>query len=533
MRLITVVILFISLCFGQVVQSQEPIYRWGDPCTNNNIERKIDQLLSLGDNGFVILRKHTDNTFVDRYWIEHYNGDLSLISTNEVAFSLGVMGDSYDIEEVAVLGDRVLVFVSHWDKGAGKNSLSVKELSMEGELNDLAEMGSITAQKMGNRGMFEFAYSDDQSKIAILYEMPFAKKTQERLELKCFDANSLELIWSTDKELKNLSKRAVLHDLAVDNKGRVFIYKRFRIKSDWDYTLYTYDADGSGWSESTIDVGENEILEADISFDKKNEMTFLYTYTQESSAYKRELHGFGYIHYNALLAQDVNETGPWMKDVVTYFSGERIAENPDKSRIDDFFIQDVLDRNDGKKLYVLEQIKTKNTPIAGSSPIQYTYEWDYKDLLILCVEPSTGDVVWWQAINKTQHLVKNEDFDEYGSYLAHLNEDRLFILWNNTELSVPSIPPANWTEPDGTRYVKHKAFHDKTVHATFMHVVEPDGVLAYENTKFGQPLFNLHNGAVFEMSLSTPFSFSLNGDLVVMSAMHNGGKRYRFGFIGL
>jgi hypothetical protein len=43
----------------------------------------------------------------------------------------------------------------------------------------------------------------------------------------------------------------------------------------------------------------------------------------------------------------------------------------------------------------------------------------------------------------------------------------------------------------------------------------------------------LHEGAVFEMSMTTPFFFDQNGDLVVLAMMHNGGKRYRFGFIGL
>jgi hypothetical protein len=96
-----------------------------------------------------------------------------------------------------------------------------------------------------------------------------------------------------------------------------------------------------------------------------------------------------------------------------------------------------------------------------------------------------------------------------------------------------SIPPANWTEPDGTKYIKHRAFHDKTMHGTFMHVVEPDGSMGFENTKFGLPLFNMHSSAIFEMSMTTPIFFEMNGELVVMASMHNGGKRYRFGFINL
>ena len=81
--------------------------------------------------------------------------------------------------------------------------------------------------------------------------------------------------------------------------------------------------------------------------------------------------------------------------------------------------------------------------------------------------------------------------------------------------------------------MKHKVFDEKTMHGSFLRVIEPDGKLAYANRTHGLPLLRLHEGAVFEMSVTTPFHFSLNGNLVVMAAMHNGGKRYRFGFIGL
>ena len=139
---------------------------------------------------------------------------------------------------------------------------------------------------------------------------------------------------------------------------------------------------------------------------------------------------------------------------------------------------------------------------------------------------------YWLEYYSTE-LKNSSSVDEYGSFVYTLKEDRLYVLWNNTRLSVPSIPAANWTEPDGTKYVKHKAFDEKTMHASFMQVIEPDGFLAYENRKFGLPLFELHDGAVFEMSLTSPFFFTSNGNLVVMASMHNGGKRYRFGIVGL
>lgn len=45
------------------------------------------------------------------------------------------------------------------------------------------------------------------------------------------------------------------------------------------------------------------------------------------------------------------------------------------------------------------------------------------------------------------------------------------------------------------------------MHATFMEVIDPNGqARAYADRTFGLPLFHLHEGAVFEMSMTTPSS---------------------------
>ena len=52
-----------------VAQAQEPVYRWGPPVTNDHTERRIERLLALGDDGFVLLRTLTDATTVKHYWL--------------------------------------------------------------------------------------------------------------------------------------------------------------------------------------------------------------------------------------------------------------------------------------------------------------------------------------------------------------------------------------------------------------------------------------------------------------------------------
>jgi hypothetical protein len=79
-------------------------------------------------------------------------------------------------------------------------------------------------------------------------------------------------------------------------------------------------------------------------------------------------------------------------------SGERIAENADKSFIDDLRIKDILYRSDDRPLILLEQVKSDSKAVAGSSPMQFTYEWIYGDAVALCLEPGTGRTLWWQSV---------------------------------------------------------------------------------------------------------------------------------------
>lgn len=532
MRSFPLFILTCMLCAGQFVSGQEPIYNWGPPNTNDFTDRQLSQMLALGDDGFVLLRQKTDPTFVTHYWLEFYDANLQLHSNNEVAFSVGVMGDSYDLERIEVVNGSIYAFVSHWDKKAQRNSFHIQSLGLNGELTELAELDVITAQKMGNRGMFKTSFSPDGSKLLVLSEQPFVKKTQEQIQLKCFEVGTWKLNWEQAQTLDFPSSRAYHNHVQVTDKGDAVIFKKVWQKPEWVYAMYTGNADT--WN-ATKDLGLSgkEVLDHQLVVDNAGMVVLYATWSIDPSSFSKKAHGAMMVRVDPELNLRIQLNQGWGEAILTHFVGENAAQNERRAMLEDFHVKDIIFRNDGAMLVLMERMKYESNPIAGSSPIQYTYHWNYGDFLALCYNVEDGSMNWWQTFQKPQSVQNNQDVDPYGSFVYHLKEDRLYVLWNNTGLSVPSIPPANWTEPDGTRYVKHKAFDEKTVHATFMHVIEPNGILAYEHRTFGLPLFGLHSGAVFEMSLFTPFFFEINGNLVVMAAMHNGGKRYRFGFIDL
>lgn len=542
MRKIMILLLTCTVCSGQLLfaQDEEPQYTWGAPSTNDNLNRKIDRLISYGDSGFLLLRKESKGAGVYDYFLEQYDAQLKLESTTKVNFDGGVMGNSFDIENIFLAKGNVYVLVSHWNKSDQRNKLSVKRLGEGGNMSDLKELEEISATKMGNRGVFKFSVSEDESKLLVLSEFPFVKKTNEKIRLSCYDIGSFDQVWSTEEELEYPSKRAANNHLAVNNKGQAYLFKRVWLRPEWKYSFYTFDSQGSMTLEN-LDLSGKEVIDHELTFNPENGFTMFGTYEVVSKGVSVTAEEFGdrtqgyiYLSYDANQKMVASEIKSWDTKLLSEVGKVKNPTPDDAKSFLNYGLKDIVFHQNGDPVILLEQYKMEKDGIEGTSPIQYQYTHKTGDVLALSMSGSSGEINWWQHFGKRQSVrTKLSGDDPYGSFVYLMKNDRLYILWNNTELSRSSIPPANWTEPDGTKYIKHKAFNEKTMHGTFMHVIEPDGSMAYAHRKYGLPLFNLHEGAVFEMSMNTNVFFEMNGNIVIMATMHNGGKRYRFGFVGL
>ena len=226
--------------------AQEPVYRWGPPATNDHIERRIEQLLSLGDQGFVLLRTAEDATTVKHYWLEHYDRTLRQTGTQTVLFNGGVMGDAYFLDEVRAVNGALYAVVSHWDKAAGEHSLAMHTLGMDGVLGDGRVLDVIKAEKMGNRGNFITSISPDGNTLLVLSELPFEKKAMEQVRLTCYSLPNYEQLWQQEKTLEWEADKAAWNEAVVDNAGHGYIFKKTWQKPDWQYALYAVDGAG-GW----------------------------------------------------------------------------------------------------------------------------------------------------------------------------------------------------------------------------------------------------------------------------------------------
>lgn len=529
MKIKSLKLLLIGLFVSTLSLAQEPSYKWAEPNTNDYPARNINKLLSIGDEGFVLLRIDKTQIYRPVYFLERFNTELKKVDTRKVEFDGGVMKEAFYLDEIQVVNDKIYALLTKWSKSDQKRTQVIRQLSLDGIMDEGVELDYISAEKMRKSGSFKTAFSDDGSKLLVLSEFPFQKKALDKIKLTCYSFPAMRPLWSEEKVLDFPSKRASNHEIAVSNAGEAFVFKTYVEKFKYTYTIYTCSGKEGFAEPNTLKMEGKVLRDKKMMFDIKNNFFLYSTYTNKASKY---INGSLFVKYNGV-RQTAFERKIWDKALVTKIEGERRAEKGEDSYLSYVYIKDILFRKDGKMLVLMEQLNHTNKAVAGTSPIQYTHEWHYKDFIVQCLDADNGNLVWWQSFDKTQDFITSKDVEHYGSYVYHLKNDRLFVLWNNQKLTGAAIPAHNWTEPDGTRYVKHRAFNDKTVHGTFMRVIEPDGTEAFNNKKFGLPLFNMHKGAVFEMSLNTDFSFDIDGNLVIMATMHNGGKRFRFGFIGL
>ncbi len=320
-----------ALAIGFAAQAQEPVYRWGPPATNDFPDRHIERLLDLGDQGFVLLRTAEDATTVKHFWLERYDRSLQLVGNTEIAFSNGVMGDSYFLDEVTVVNGALYAFVSHWEKAAGKHTLMLHPLGAmvcfkEGTLLDL-----VTAEKMGNRGTYKWSFSPDGRKLLLLTELPFVKDTKEKLRMTCYDIPALTKLWSHEQTLEVDGNKALHNDVAVDNAGHAYLYKKIWEKPVWTYMLYATDGKGSWKAHKPKGLEGKQIEDHRLTVGPDGGCFIYALYTTEPSSVNKTVHGSWFARFAADGTVNVDRVEDLPRDLVATLSGERIADNASPS----------------------------------------------------------------------------------------------------------------------------------------------------------------------------------------------------------
>lgn len=529
MKQIKYVISLVLLAFVSNIIAQEPVVTWGKVLPNNNPDVKITELLGYDNSGFYVARKSgpiTDITYI----VEKYNSDLNLEFSKSIQTHSGQMGDMLLFKEVLLTNDGLLAFYQGWKKAEGKGSCVVKKYNSSGEESgENIELEKVSAEKQMNAGSYHPTLSPDRTKLLIVTDMPFVKDSKEKLKLRVFDTKTLTELWNKEITLENESSRGVNNEGFVDNNGNAYVFKKVNIEKVLNYQLFTCNANGI-WSKNLINMNSKVMCQYNISFNSMNDLVISGFY--DTKTYSNVEGTFYFRVDNKSLKLTTQNLQPLGAKLIENW---KTANNAAKegANLSNFDIKNVLNLSTGNSLIVAEYSTETSTNIAaaGATPV-YQYNISKNDIMVICLN-TDGSQAWNAVVKKNQEEKTIDTDNAWSSFVYTLVDDKLHVIWNNSALNIITIPPIKWQSPAGTTYTQRRDFDENTTaFPSFMHIIETNGTVTYANSTYGLPLFNLHKGSPFRMSVNPNVFFPIKDGIIIIGEMSD-RKRYRFGKITL
>jgi hypothetical protein len=176
--------------------------------------------------GFMTVH-HLDNVMMDNtkaMVLTKYDQSMQSIETK--TFNLPKLGQrASDLQKLIELDNRLIFLSTVMDKQLASHQVNAQVYNQkDNSVSDNKVLASFTIDGYGKSGYYQLAVSPDQSKIAIVANMPFEKKTQEQVKIWVYD-NQLNLLWEQSETLKYESDRVYQEETFVLNSGEVIIHK--------------------------------------------------------------------------------------------------------------------------------------------------------------------------------------------------------------------------------------------------------------------------------------------------------------------
>lgn len=360
--------------------------------------------------------------------------------------------DQHSLEDVFVLGDRVLVFTTFFDKKEKTNTLYMRVYN-ESNMTPMGRnqrMATIDVEKKRNTGSFSVRTSPDEEVVLIYQSLPYDKDGRERYSLKVFDAE-MNPLWDREVELPYLDSEFGVGSIRVANDGAVFIignkYAEKReakeLKKDgqatYEYHLLVYKSDGEEPSDHPIVVADKFLQDLTLNigdegnilcgglYGKKGSFTTAGTFFLTLDRDTKEITHSSFKEFD--------------HDFITAYMTEKEEAKADKKakrkgedlEMYNFELRDIIRRDDGGAVMIAEQyywypvtICTANAN--GGQTCRTNYHYVYNDIIVVNVDPE-GEIEWAIKVPKRQHSVN--DNGRYSSYAVTVKEDHIYLIFND------------------------------------------------------------------------------------------------------
>ena len=212
--------LTISLVFAQEFKTEYSTpFKKGD-------EKEIYKIVFPSAYGFMTLH-HLDNVMMDNtkaMTLTKYDQSMQAIESK--TFNLPKLDlRASDLQEVIELENQLVFISTVMHKKLAKHQVNAQIYSeKDNVVSENKVLASFPIEGYSKSGFYQIAVSPDQTKIAIVANMPFAKKTKEKVNVWVYD-NQLNLLWEQSETLVYASDRSYQENAFVKNSGEVVLNK--------------------------------------------------------------------------------------------------------------------------------------------------------------------------------------------------------------------------------------------------------------------------------------------------------------------
>ena len=405
-----------SICF---LNAQNATFKWSE-WTKHDKEGLVNpNIVFPSETGFAtysIEKQGTQFYAPEKAYITTFDSNLETQSTSEVIFPEN-KGKQATVLEV-LEGNNKLYFFSHLAiKKNKKNTLYVQVYDHKSHsVSEPFPLINIPIEKVNNSGFFQIELSPDKKTIAIFVNMPFEKKTKERIQVLTYN-ESLEGITDSEYTLSFDSKRAYTERIFVNDLGEVFIVKHTDISKKNPITSVI--TIGKSIDEQTI--SSDKFYTSDSKVITIDNVNYLIGFATDNAKPSISMGGKKdksfFIH--DLTNKKLIKNEGWSKDILKKVLGKGFT---------DISVKDIL--VDNEDIYLIgDCLTTKSEPIEGAN-FEYTYTHDFGPGIVVKLN-AKGEIFYQQYLKYGENY-KNDN-KRIGSFTTFLKDGKLMILANEKE----------------------------------------------------------------------------------------------------
>lgn len=498
---------------------------------NQNLIATWTKALGQDETGFYVLKEFGSISNASVV-LEKFSPKFELLFSTSIESTSGTFNDSKLHRYTTMKNGKVYVFLVGWSKAKQQNSFHVREVNEDGSLSDRTfELETEPATGQMKSANYSYSFSPDGSKLLVLTDKPFNKGAKESLRLQVFNTDDFSSIWKKDLTLENESDRFDGNQIIVDNQGTAFLLKDVKISNkEHIYQLITTGKDFSNLSG--LDLQGYGLGQRKLNIDAAGNLLIAGTLVPAGRR-DTDWQATWFLKANAKGEVLVNKVEALGKELLSKLVTQKNAEK-EGFTLDNHVIKDILLKEDGGIMLLMEEQRETKTAIPQSVPPVYEYSLFYGNAIVISMDDK-GNRLWNAVIEKNQAQRSLDSKIVFGSYAYQLKNDKLYVVWNYTQ--VLSDPPLNkfryWVDRSGAKINIDNLYGKEAFFPTLLTVLDANGNFDYRDRTFNSlPLDNIQKGNSFPMAVNPLIFFPTAKGMLILSRMPGiEAKRYKFNSI--